>query len=72
MSAVCSVHAAPASHGTLAAVKGAPEVLREMYTSVPDNYDQMYRELMISGARVLALGYRNLGQVTQGQVGLWC
>ena len=68
MSAVCSIHASPATHGILATVKGAPEVLREMYTSVPENYDAMYSKLMRQGARVLALGYRTLGNVTQGQV----
>ena len=68
MSAVCSIHAAPSTHTVLATVKGAPEVLREMYVNVPDDYDATYSKLMRQGARVLALGYKNLGHVTQGQV----
>ncbi|KAK0091546.1 hypothetical protein PV326_003051 [Microctonus aethiopoides] len=41
-------------------VKGAPEILKNMYSSVPDNYDSMYLSLSRRGARVLALGYKKL------------
>ncbi|XP_076162802.1 endoplasmic reticulum transmembrane helix translocase [Ptiloglossa arizonensis] len=41
-------------------VKGAPEVIKDMLTSVPENYDSTYLALSRRGARVLALGYRKL------------
>ncbi|NP_001135438.1 ATPase type 13A1 [Nasonia vitripennis] len=45
-------------------VKGAPETLKKMYSSVPDNYDDIYLSLSRRGARVLALGYRKLPSST--------
>ncbi|XP_048508529.1 endoplasmic reticulum transmembrane helix translocase isoform X2 [Athalia rosae] len=41
-------------------VKGAPETLKSMFSSVPENYDSIYLSLSRRGARVLALGYRML------------
>ena len=68
MSAICSVHSSPGGQTHLATVKGAPEVLQDMFSSVPENYDAIYSKLMRQGARVLALGYRNLGSMTPGKV----
>ena len=69
MSAVCAVSSASSSGPAhLATVKGAPEVIRDMLTSVPDDYDATYSKLMRQGARVLALGYKHLGNVTHGTV----
>ena len=68
MSAICSVSTASSSPTYLATVKGAPEVLQDMLTSVPDDYEATYSKLMRQGARVLALGYKNLGNVTHGKV----
>ncbi|KAI9204679.1 uncharacterized protein BJ171DRAFT_505077, partial [Polychytrium aggregatum] len=45
---------------TFVAVKGAPETLREMYTSVPESYDDIYKYWARRGSRVLALGYKFL------------
>ncbi|XP_015591738.1 manganese-transporting ATPase 13A1 [Cephus cinctus] len=46
-------------------VKGAPETLKSMFASVPDNYDSTYLSLSRRGARVLALGHRKLpGQLS--------
>ena len=70
MSAVCSVGSPAGScPAYLATVKGAPEVLRDMLMTVPDDYDATYSKLMRQGARVLALGYKHLGSdVTHGMV----
>lgn len=48
-----------ASHKELlAATKGAPEVLKPMFSSLPANYDELYRHYTRRGSRVIALGYR--------------
>ncbi|XP_017785319.1 PREDICTED: manganese-transporting ATPase 13A1 [Nicrophorus vespilloides] len=44
-------------------VKGAPETLKSMYSELPENYDEVYLELSRRGARVLALGQRDLGAI---------
>ncbi|KAI8149877.1 hypothetical protein BJV82DRAFT_585075 [Fennellomyces sp. T-0311] len=54
------VHPDFGKHKTFAAVKGAPETLRDMYTSVPANYDETYRYFTRKGSRVLSLGYKFL------------
>ncbi|XP_046606219.1 endoplasmic reticulum transmembrane helix translocase [Neodiprion virginianus] len=41
-------------------VKGAPETLKSMFSSTPENYDSTYLSLSRRGARVLALGHRTL------------
>ncbi|XP_066599826.1 endoplasmic reticulum transmembrane helix translocase [Prorops nasuta] len=41
-------------------VKGAPETLKTMLSSIPNNYDSIYLSLSRRGARVLALGYCKL------------
>lgn len=41
-------------------VKGAPETLKSMFASVPENYEETYLALSRRGARVLALGHRKL------------
>ncbi|XP_012275293.1 manganese-transporting ATPase 13A1 [Orussus abietinus] len=41
-------------------VKGAPEVIKNMLATVPENYDAIYLSLSRRGARVLALGHRKL------------
>ncbi|XP_033335315.1 endoplasmic reticulum transmembrane helix translocase [Megalopta genalis] len=41
-------------------VKGAPEIIKNMLSTVPVNYDSTYLSLSRRGARVLALAYRKL------------
>ncbi|XP_067001393.2 endoplasmic reticulum transmembrane helix translocase [Anabrus simplex] len=51
----------------IATVKGAPETLKSMFSSVPDTYDSVYLEMSRRGARVLALGWKELGRLTPQQ-----
>ncbi|CAG8757829.1 3987_t:CDS:2, partial [Acaulospora morrowiae] len=57
MSSISTVHTTR-SKKTFVAVKGAPETLRDMYTYVPDDYEETYKFFMRRGSRVLALGYK--------------
>lgn len=41
-------------------VKGAPEVLLSRFVKVPEWYETTFKSLALSGARVIALGYRDL------------
>ena len=40
--------------------KGAPEVMAERFVELPRLYEQSYKSYTRQGARVLALGYREL------------
>ncbi|KAK4337265.1 hypothetical protein RND71_043263 [Anisodus tanguticus] len=44
--------------------KGAPETLKTMYKNFPENYDEIYLNLSRKGARVIALGRKNLGNIS--------
>ncbi|XP_066909536.1 endoplasmic reticulum transmembrane helix translocase [Halyomorpha halys] len=52
----------------IAAVKGAPETLKPMFVDAPENYDNIYLSLSRRGARVLALGWRQLGHLSHQQL----
>uniref|UniRef100_A0AC35TYK2 Cation-transporting ATPase n=1 Tax=Rhabditophanes sp. KR3021 TaxID=114890 RepID=A0AC35TYK2_9BILA len=47
----------------ITAVKGAPEVLMNMFTNIPEDYENGYKALAQAGYRVLALGYSELGNL---------
>nr|CAG4641439.1 EOG090X00J5 [Eurycercus lamellatus] len=68
--AVIAGHSLPGSLDTsyIAAVKGAPETLKSMFSSVPSCYDDVYLAMSRKGARVLALGYRSLGSMSHQAV----
>ncbi|ORZ16338.1 cation-transporting ATPase [Absidia repens] len=54
---------------TFVAVKGAPETLQHMYTTIPDDYVDTYRHFTMKGSRVLALGYKFLDDgMTHSQI----
>ena len=71
MSTVCAMQSASAGPAHLITVKGAPEVLQDMFRSVPEGYETMYTKLTRQGARVLALGYRQMGSLSQREVSVW-
>ena len=45
---------------TLVAVKGAPETIRGMLTTVPEFYDRVYKQYTKQGSRVIALGCKEI------------
>ncbi|KAF8632664.1 hypothetical protein AX17_004797 [Amanita inopinata Kibby_2008] len=45
---------------TLVAVKGAPETIKNMLTSIPNHYDETYKWYTRKGSRVLALGMKEM------------
>nr|NVI71702.1 putative cation-transporting ATPase 13A1 [Cucujiformia] len=52
----------------LSTVKGAPETLRPNFKTIPEKYDEVYRELSRRGARVLALGIKELGNLSSQEL----
>lgn len=58
MSTISVVTAGTGGARTLISVKGAPETLKAMYRTVPDDYESTYKWYAQRGSRVLALGYK--------------
>ena len=52
----------------IATVKGAPETLKPMLADAGSDYDDTYLSLSRRGARVLALGWKELGRLSHQQV----
>lgn len=54
----------------VAAVKGAPETIKKMLESVPQDYDDTYKWYTRQGSRVLALGMKEMEPLSSDKVGL--
>ena len=69
---VIAGYTSPGSNSTdtiyIATVKGAPETLKPMFTDAGGDYDDTYLSLSRRGARVLALGWKELGRLSHQQV----
>jgi cation-transporting ATPase 13A1 len=53
----------------VAAVKGAPETIKKMLESVPQDYDDTYKWYTRQGSRVLALGMKEMEPLSSDKVG---
>lgn len=60
----------PGSSDTVyaASVKGAPETLKSMFAEIPPDYEDIYLDMSRRGARVLALGWKELGRLSTQEV----
>jgi len=56
---------------TFAAVKGAPETIKNMLEIVPDGYDNTYKWFTRNGSRVLALGFKEMEAMSNERVRLF-
>lgn len=72
MSCIAALQTGASGPVHLVTVKGAPETLREMFDQLPEDYDTVHTKLARQGARVLALGYRDLGSLSLREVCLEC
>ena len=53
---------------TLIAVKGAPETIKGMLSTIPSDYDETFKYFTRRGSRVLALGMKELDQLSNEKV----
>ena len=52
----------------LVAVKGAPETIKTMLSSIPDGYDETFKWFTRRGSRVLALGMKEIPSMSTDKV----
>lgn len=53
---------------TLVAVKGAPETIKTMLTTIPEKYDETFKWYTRRGSRVLALAMKELNTMSNDKV----
>ncbi|KDQ55430.1 hypothetical protein JAAARDRAFT_208707 [Jaapia argillacea MUCL 33604] len=64
MSSIASVHGGR----NIAAVKGAPETIKTMLAHIPAGYDETYKWFTRRGSRVLALGIKEMEQLSGDKI----
>eukprot|EP01112_Ceratiomyxa_fruticulosa_P014550 TRINITY_DN4179_c0_g1_i1.p1 TRINITY_DN4179_c0_g1~~TRINITY_DN4179_c0_g1_i1.p1 ORF type:complete len:1212 (-),score=248.16 TRINITY_DN4179_c0_g1_i1:31-3666(-) len=55
------------SSHTFVTAKGSPEIMKNLFAKIPDNYDNTYKYFSRRGQRVLALGYKPLRSMNQSE-----
>lgn len=47
--------------------KGAPEIMKNLYSqeTIPDNYDEILKQLGEQGFRILALGHKKIESINE-------
>ena len=68
MSTISQVQLDGGKNKVLISVKGAPETLKKMYKTIPDDYEKTYKWFAQRGSRVLALGYKWNDQMSAKEV----
>lgn len=68
MSCIVALQTSSTGPAHMVTIKGAPETLKDMFESVPEDYDAIHTKLARQGGRVLALGYRQLGSLSLREV----
>lgn len=53
---------------TIVAVKGAPETIKGMLSTIPEGYDDTFKWYTRRGSRVLALGYKEMDLLSTDKV----
>lgn len=66
---VLSTQQGKRTRGTIVAVKGAPETVKNMLVQVPKYYDETFKHFTRRGSRVLALGYKYLAMDGEWAIG---
>jgi cation-transporting ATPase 13A1 len=61
MSVLCKVYSSVYKNVTYKRVlsKGAPEVMKSLFSNIPDNYDEIANKFAKKGFRILAIGYKD-------------
>ena len=70
MSCIASMQMGTSGPTYMVTTKGAPETLRDMFESSLEDYDVIHIRLARQGARILALGYRELGSLSLREVSI--
>ena len=68
MSCIASMQTGTSGPAHIVTTKGAPEILRGMFEMLPEDYDEVHTKLARQGARVLALGYKEMGSLSLREV----
>lgn len=69
MSVICSYKIDLSNENIyICTAKGAPEFMKPLMKNLPDDYNDVYLQMSRQGFRVLALGYKTLGQLSHQEL----